>query len=1098
MFTDHSRLLSRKMNVRRLLVPVVLLTALTLFGSGLRFKETSANEPGPVVPTTETMSETQTDMETSLDTSLIHGKVIDYESGEPAAGAIVKIFGESADQDQEAITNEKGEFSLQKPGGLHGGLYAVDANHTKMGNSIWVSNKKTQEIPNVTIVLVKAARTITGTVVDTNDRPVEGVLVAGSHQIVRSEIVRTDQEGKFKFLYPEDTQLLRLIAYKRGVGLDICATEEIDPYQRPRGEPGITPPEKISDGPFLLTLAPIEPVQIRVIAEDGQPLAGARVGPWLIQKPPKLPKPEPVMWGSPYAIEREGNNFNTAGFLPFDTVTDENGIATLNSVPNTFLDESTFTAYGPPDGVEGSDGTKRYYGSARNQWEKMDIRDGLPTLTLPRQGSVRGTVKLEDGTPVPNVRICIRWHNGSGGGSQTDENGEFLLSDNVNVIYNLNFDSDKGATPAVFNFSVGDGSEEKKLDIVLTPGIRLHGKVFMPDGSPAEDFSVTVNEMDPNPPASFDRYSIDWETRREGTTYTTNQADRWISKKQNGEPGEYETLLPAVPREYSFRATRYAGKDNPVEISANVSDVRLLGTEKEIKLDFYLSESGDMTCTPLADIPATPTDEQAKPVPAGKQQPWVSTADDPKSGNPMIPIDPVVKVFDKDGKPMKDIEIDVQYNGDDRGGFQVKTDENGVASVKELETKTNTGYVSYRIRQSGYVFQLAEWQRGYGRWNDLPREHAFTLEKAIEVGGIVVDENNNPIQGAAVNCSYNAPDRQNHLYPAGDAKTDTDGKWSVNMAPASIRRFRLDVTHPDYMQSELTGTYPPYSQMLDRTAVVMLRKGTSLTGRVLDPDGQPVKGAKIVVTEKGQEFSAQQPQQTSEDGTFRFDNWKPGPTTVYAAAVGFAPQTKEWTDFSSPVEFQLAPGKTVRFKVLDMDGKPIPQARVCPFRWRGTFLLLGDRDLIPQHADGEGNWSWTWAPDDEVDYSIIREGYQSIRDLNLAARDEPYVYRMRLPLEIRGQVTDAGTGETIRNITLISGGNFDGRNPKVASYWNEDRPSQFTDGNYRAFFDEPRNGGGHHFKITAEGYEMFVSEMFTDDQGSLQFDVKLKRIPDNR
>jgi hypothetical protein len=156
-------------------------------------------------------------------------------------------------------------------------------------------------------------------------------------------------------------------------------------------------------------------------------------------------------------------------------------------------------------------------------------------------------------------------------------------------------------------------------------------------------------------------------------------------------------------------------------------------------------------------------------------------------------------------------------------------------------------------------------------------------------------------------------------------------------------------------------------------------------------------------------------------------------------------------------------------------------------------LLFGDRDLIPQYVDDDGNWSWTWAPNDEVDFSILRTGYQSIRGLNLKPQDEPYVFRMRLPLEIRGRITDAETGETIRNIMMVTGGNFDGRNPQIASYWNENNPSRFLDRNYRALFTEPRTDGGHHFRIEAEGYVPFVSEMFTDDQGALQFDVKLER-----
>jgi P pilus assembly chaperone PapD len=53
------------------------------------------------------------------------------------------------------------------------------------------------------------------------------------------------------------------------------------------------------------------------------------------------------------------------------------------------------------------------------------------------------------------------------------------------------------------------------------------------------------------------------------------------------------------------------------------------------------------------------------------------------------------------------------------------------------------------------------------------------------------------------------------------------------------------------------------------------------------------------------------------------------------------------TDISQPVEFRLEPGKTIKVKVLDMEGKPIPQARVCPFRWRQP---------IPSSPASHENW----------------------------------------------------------------------------------------------------------------------------------------------
>ena len=1010
---------------------------------------------------------------------LRHGIVLD-EDGQPAVGAIFRILGDTVEEDFEAVTDENGRFSLTHPlpPNFNFGWFATNADRTRMVAQRygWEINANNEMV----FRLQEGVRVITGTVVDAAGKPVEGVLVAGSFRTVHSEIVRTDKDGSFQFLCPKDKPLMQLIAFKKGVGMDILATEELDPF-RMDGGTAVTPPEKISDDPFRLQLAPIEPVMLRIADEDGQPLAEAIVAPWLIQKPPTLPKPDMVMWGSPYAVEREGNNFNTSGFMhnSFMTKTDENGMATIDSVPKAFLDETAFSIQGPLYGVETPNGTKCFYGNARPQWSSMEIKDGVRTVVLPRQATVRGIVKLEDGTPVPGTLVRTI---GGGSGRQeiTNENGEFLIQDNAHMIYNLSFDSDAGAASSIFNLSVGDGSEEKLLDIVLKPGIRLHGAVFMPDGTPAEGYRIDLREQDPNPPAGW---RDNWETYGEhrGTKYMHDYSPRDV--RHFGPDGTYSALLPAAPAEYEFVVDKYLNiEKGPEKLHVYVRNIRLLGTETEFKLDFYLDDTGEGGCTPAATIPATPTDETAKPVAREDQTPWVPASDVPMSDNPMI------KVLDADGNPMEGVTIDVRFNGDENGNFSVKTDENGIASVKELETKQGTLFVNYIIRQSGYVFRLADWQRESG----FPKEHVFTMEKGVEVGGIVVDENNKPIQGATVECKYEAPERRMY-YDAGTATTDVEGRWCVDMAPASIRKLRLDVRHPDYMPSELTGTFPPYVQMRDKTSVVMLRKGTSVSGIVLDPDGNPVQDAKVVVTQKGHEFSGQQPQRTKEDGTFRFDNWNPGPTMVYVAAVGFAPQTQEWSDPAETVEFRLEPGKTMKVKVLDMDDNPIPQARVCPFRWRGTFLLLGDRDLIPQHADDEGNWSWTWAPDDEVDISIICAGYMSIRELLLKPQDEPHVFRMRLPLEIRGQVTDAETGEVIRNITMITGGNFRGTDPKVASYWNEDNPSRFTDGNYRVLISEPRNGGGHHFKITADGYEPFVSEMFTDDQGSLQFDVKLTR-----
>ena len=59
-----------------------------------------------------------------------------------------------------------------------------------------------------------------------------------------------------------------------------------------------------------------------------------------------------------------------------------------------------------------TDVRRKHEGNERKQWQDIAIKDGIRTMMLLRQGSIRGTVKLEDGTPVSQVRIGVRYHDG--------------------------------------------------------------------------------------------------------------------------------------------------------------------------------------------------------------------------------------------------------------------------------------------------------------------------------------------------------------------------------------------------------------------------------------------------------------------------------------------------------------------------------------------------------------------------------------------------------------------------------------------------------------------------------------------------------------
>jgi hypothetical protein len=50
---------------------------------------------------------------------------------------------------------------------------------------------------------------------------------------------------------------------------------------------------------------------------------------------------------------------------------------------------------------------------------------------------------------------------------------------------------------------------------------------------------------------------------------------------------------------------------------------------------------------------------------------------------------------------------------------------------------------------------------------------------------------------------------------------------------------------------------------------------------------------------------------------------------------------------------------------------------------------------IPVRGDENGVYEWTWAPDDEVDYTIAAEGYEYVHRYPITASEEAAVVVLR-------------------------------------------------------------------------------------------------------
>src|SRR5262249_7554385 len=144
----------------------------------------------------------------------------------------------------------------------------------------------------------------------------------------------------------------------------------------------------------------------------------------------------------------------------------------------------------------------------------------------------------------------------------------------------------------------------------------------------------------------------------------------------------------------------------------------------------------------------------------------------------------------------------------------------------------------------------------------------------------------------------------------------------------------VTVSHPRY---RINGG--PASRNLD--SAIVLSKGPSLTGRVIDAAGRPVKGARASFGHDT--FGPNHPTATTnERGEFTLENCERGPSIVPVQADGFAPQIVNVGvhEHTRPIEIQLTePGSVLRGKVVDVDGKPLAGAFFGADTWRGHRSL---------------------------------------------------------------------------------------------------------------------------------------------------------------
>ncbi|MCL2648492.1 MAG: M56 family metallopeptidase [Phycisphaerales bacterium] len=375
-----------------------------------------------------------------------------------------------------------------------------------------------------------------------------------------------------------------------------------------------------------------------------------------------------------------------------------------------------------------------------------------------------------------------------------------------------------------------------------------------------------------------------------------------------------------------------------------------------------------------------------------------------------------MRIVDAEGRPLEGVNVYANISSKEPSGNRDYTivnrnytsDASGMAVVelfKEMDL------IRIWTDKSGYVPMFTHWEeKWFAAGNSVPEEVTVTLPKGTVIGGFVKNEQGQPIVGAKVAVITGGGDQQQltsiseWLAEGEDARvTDANGRWTLDNVPEGDGWLMLSVTHPEYV-SDLTWGGLQHKQgvttvqLREQKATIVMQRGASLTGAVRDQQGKGVAGAVVgwgddPYGDTGMHQEHRQQVLTDANGVYRFQPMSSMPLTVTVVAKGWMPELKKTTvsPEHATLDFQLKKGKSLRLRFVDSEGKAIPEVWVGINGWRGCKSLYNTihpivlETAIPEQANKDGIFEWSWAPDDTVDYQFAKKGYKWVKSKSIVA-----------------------------------------------------------------------------------------------------------------
>ena len=383
--------------------------------------------------------------------------------------------------------------------------------------------------------------------------------------------------------------------------------------------------------------------------------------------------------------------------------------------------------------------------------------------------------------------------------------------------------------------------------------------------------------------------------------------------------------------------------------------------------------------------------------------------------------------------------------------------------------------VALEASRSGFVAAL----RPGLTWKTGQALHG--IELVLRVGqtarGKVVDAETKPVAGAEIRVA--AADRRGggrgffRARPTDtkpDAVTGADGSFSVSGLQEG--RYQVTATHEGFAPASEPSLPIPQKDGAVWPPIVLSR-GASVAGVVVDEQSAPIAGAVVATLAQGAE-----PQSASTDGqgAFRIGDLPRGRALMLGvSAPGYAPSGQGATPPAETLRIVLTRSGTIRGRVVDaVTGDPVTEFTLSRTAG-GAGRRRGGFGGNPAAADGGGGATEFHSDDGLFELTGVPAGSWTLHaaaatyrpaavsgvDLEVAETKEDVVIELRHGGSLSGHVVDAAEGAPVANATVSccdAGGGPPGGRAGAAGAAAPGSPSAVTDADGRFGLDALPDG----------------------------------------